>query len=141
MNNETYAMTEAERTQLVVALGIHPDFDGDSSIDQAIEMLQSLPLITGAPVRYEYQARSGLWFPFTDQRHHDNTVADGTYPIRPLYTHAQPLQPITAEDITGQMHAEWNEIFKEDDTFLCPTDGAIMAAAVNAWIKHKGGKQ
>jgi hypothetical protein len=43
------------------------------------------------PVRYEYQARSGLWFPFTDQRHHDNTVNDGTYPIRPLYTHPAPF--------------------------------------------------
>ena len=37
------------------------------------------------PVRHEFQGRDGVWYPFIDQRHYENTVADGTWPIRALY--------------------------------------------------------
>lgn len=37
------------------------------------------------PVRHEFQGRDGAWYPFIDQRHYENTVADGTWPIRALY--------------------------------------------------------
>ena len=37
------------------------------------------------PVRHEFQGRDGAWYPFINQRHYENTVADGTWPIRALY--------------------------------------------------------
>ena len=37
------------------------------------------------PVKHEFQGRDGAWYPFIDQRHYENTVADGTWPIRALY--------------------------------------------------------
>ena len=37
------------------------------------------------PVRHEFQGRDGDWYPFINQRHYENTVADGTWPIRALY--------------------------------------------------------
>ena len=32
------------------------------------------------PVRHEFQGRDGDWYPFINQRHYENTVADGTWP-------------------------------------------------------------
>jgi len=37
------------------------------------------------PVKHEFQGRDGDWYPFIDQRHYENTVADGSWPIRALY--------------------------------------------------------
>jgi hypothetical protein len=42
------------------------------------------------PVSYEFQALDGRWHPFIDQRHFDNTKADGRWPIRALFTHPSP---------------------------------------------------
>ena len=37
------------------------------------------------PVKHEFQGRDGVWYPFIDQRHHENTLADGSWPVRALY--------------------------------------------------------
>jgi hypothetical protein len=83
------------------------------------------------PVCYEYQARSGLWFPFIDQRHHDNTVNDGTYPIRPLYTHPAPFTPITADDVHGDVVVNLWRVGVLTSTGTQGKD--IVAKVVNAW--------
>jgi len=41
----------------------------------------------GEPVAYQFQGRDGKWYGFTNERHYQNTLTDGTWPIRPLYTH------------------------------------------------------
>lgn len=46
----------------------------------------------GEPVAYQFQARDGTWRGFQSQNHYINTVEDGTWPIRPLYTHPAPVQ-------------------------------------------------
>lgn len=46
----------------------------------------------GEPVAYQFQARDGTWHGFQSQNHYINTVEDGTWPIRPLYTHPAPVQ-------------------------------------------------
>ena len=48
------------------------------------------------PVKHEFQGRDGVWYPFIDQRHHENTVADGSWPVRALYTlpGAQPAPSV-----------------------------------------------
>ena len=40
------------------------------------------------PVNYEYQDREGNWKPFINHQHYLDTRADGTWPIRALYTAA-----------------------------------------------------
>ncbi|WP_158216138.1 Lar family restriction alleviation protein [Pseudomonas sp. DrBHI1] len=44
----------------------------------------------GEPAAYQFQGRDGKWYGFTNERHYQNTLADGTWPIRPLYTHPAP---------------------------------------------------
>jgi hypothetical protein len=62
---------------------------------------------------------------------------DKGWPVTPLYTHPAPFTPITAEDITSEMHTEWIKIFTESNLMCCPKDGVVMAAAVNAYIGAK----
>jgi hypothetical protein len=87
------------------------------------------------PVRYEYQAKSGLWFPFTNQHHHDNTVNDGTYPIRPLYTHPAPFTPITADMVTDEMVTLAMKLNNSGESPYSARHA--IAAAVNAWGAKK----
>lgn len=41
------------------------------------------------PVARQFQDRAGKWYGFIDQRHYENTLADGTWPIRNLITTTQ----------------------------------------------------
>jgi hypothetical protein len=43
------------------------------------------------PARYEFQAKDGTWHHFIDQKHYENTKADGRWPIRALYTREQVI--------------------------------------------------
>lgn len=80
----------------------------DSSSDACQKMLAALRELRQLkaqqaeqkPAAYQYQARSGEWIQFLDQRHFDNTVADGTWPIRALYT-----APPAAQDTSRLMEA------------------------------------
>lgn len=60
------------------------------------------------PVSYEYQTRCGKWSPFINKKHYEDTVADGSWPIRALYT----SQPDTAAQIAELMKlcAEWKAV-------------------------------
>lgn len=51
------------------------------------------------PVIYQFQAQDGTWRDFIDQRHYQNTVDDGRWPIRALYTHPAPRKPMTQADM------------------------------------------
>lgn len=42
------------------------------------------------PVDYQFQCRDGKWYGFMNEQHRLNTIADGTWPIRPLYAEPQP---------------------------------------------------
>lgn len=54
--------------------------DNNASLRARIEEMEKQE-----PVKYEFQGRDGKWYQFIDQRHYENTVADGTWPIRSLY--------------------------------------------------------
>jgi hypothetical protein len=43
-------------------------------------------------VGYQFQGRNGEWNSFMDQRHYENTRADGTWQIRAIYTPASEQQ-------------------------------------------------
>ena len=46
------------------------------------------PKVEAQPVAYQFQDRDGKWRGFVNERHYHSTVADGTWPIRALYTHS-----------------------------------------------------
>lgn len=48
-------------------------------------MYFAAPEIQQEPVKHEFQDREGTWHPFIDQRHYENTINDGAWPIRALY--------------------------------------------------------
>ena len=50
------------------------------------------PEIQQEPVKYEFQGTDGNWHPFIDQRHYENTVSDGSWSIRALYTYSPDAQ-------------------------------------------------
>jgi len=43
------------------------------------------------PMAYQFQDREGKWCHFIGQKHYEDTVADGTWPIRALYISAQTI--------------------------------------------------
>ena len=106
-----------------------------SSLNAAIDMLQSLPMVSGAPVAWmvttEMQDGTRSTYPTTGRYKHVRDVCDFGEPI-PLYTHAQPLTPITADDVTDEMRTE----FQTNSTFGGLSIDLIVAA-YNAVIKHR----
>ena len=119
MNNNIYAITEDKLQELIEFSVLTSD---------SLDMLQNLPLITGEPVAYILQNSKDShkklsWCESVDC---ENT---------PLYTHAQPLQPITADDVTNDMIVEYVETVVEHSGRR-----GIIVAAYNAVIKHRKGK-
>ena len=56
-----------------------------TSLRQAIEQAEKQK-----PVTYQYQNKEGNWCPFLNDKHYADTLKDGTWPIRSLYTTPQP---------------------------------------------------
>lgn len=57
------------------------------------------------PVCYQYQSSDGAWHPFLNEKHYVDTVADGSWPIRALYTAPPPpaeVPLLTDEEINEQ---------------------------------------
>jgi hypothetical protein len=59
------------------------------------------------PVARQYQGRDGVWNDFISEKHYKDTLADGSWPIRNLYTDppAQPAVPLTLPP--GKCASEW----------------------------------
>ena len=54
------------------------------------------------PVGYQFQDREGVWKQFMSEQHYEDTLADGTWPIRAIY--AAPIlaaQPAEAEGVSN----------------------------------------
>ena len=65
------------------------------------------PAQAAEPVSHQYQSKDGTWHEFIDQRHYNQTVASGGWPIRALYTAPQPVarEPLTDEQTKALMQA------------------------------------
>lgn len=67
-----------------------------AQFDDAYVLVYALSASPAAPqaeaVAYQYQAQDGSWHNFISQKHHDDTKANGRWPIRALYTTPQPDQ-------------------------------------------------
>lgn len=62
-------------------------------LQNALEEIERLRGVDAEPVEHQFQDREGHWCPFADDEHYKNTVKDGSWPIRALYTHPAPSQP------------------------------------------------
>lgn len=107
----------AQRQNLVLKEREHKD---------AMEMLQSLPMVTDTPKAYILQNSE-------DSHKKLSWVENVDCESIPLFTSPQALTPITADDVTDEMH----ETFNMTRIPFGP-DREIMAAAYNAVIKHRG---
>lgn len=56
------------------------------------------------PVSFQYQARTGEWDDFVSARHYADTLADGTWPIRPIY--AAPVSEAKAQGVVQWPNAD-----------------------------------
>ena len=83
-------------------------------------------------VGYQFQGRDGAWNSFMDQRHYENTLDDGTWPIRAIYT------PISEQSGKFAMHqrvrkisgSEWQgRICGTYSTALTPEGYAVESEA------------
>ena len=76
------------------------------------------------PVKYEFQVPDGTWHPFLDKKHYENTVEDGSWPIRALYT-APPQRT-------------WVGLTDEERDEICLGDESI-ARSIEAKLREKNG--
>ena len=132
MTEKLYLITEAQRQQLCELI----EKDGFSN-KPATDMLQSLPMVSGEPVAWlittELQDGTRRTYAATGKYSHVKDACDFGNPV-PLYTHAQPLQPITADEITPEIVAAYGANFNSWDT---PSYAEQIEAAYNAVIKHR----
>lgn len=75
------------------ALGITAEGLGQCSVGvlAAIAALKEAIQRQVEPVAYQFQDREGTWCSFSGSKHYEDTVADGTWPIRALYTSAPTI--------------------------------------------------
>ena len=60
------------------------------------------------PAARQFQGRDGVWHNFVDERHLQNTVEDGSWPLRNLYTQ-EAIDTLRAQLAEAQKDAEVNK--------------------------------
>lgn len=59
------------------------------------------------PVGYQFQDREGVWKQFMSEKHYEDTLADGTWPIRAIYaahiTQTAPLKPHQLRELVNDL--------------------------------------
>ena len=76
--------------------------------NDAIDLLQSKLAEKDdvEPDVYQYQSRDGEWKDFINKKHFEDTLAEGSWPIRALYTHPVK-QPMTDSEIDDALSDIW----------------------------------
>ena len=98
------------------------------------------------PVVRQFQAKDGTWHGFIDERHFQNTVEDGGWPLRSLYTQ-EAIDTLRAQLAEAQRDAErWRYLRDSGDDSIyamrfdidgdTPISGAELDASIDA---AKGG--
>lgn len=75
-HSHEFAKTQAEPTDTYTAV------DMATAAAQGFRDGQAAMELVG----YQFQGRDGAWNSFMDQRHYENTLDDGAWPIRAIYT-------------------------------------------------------
>ena len=81
----TTTLPYSDRASDVEAYMCEDDFGEYMTVAQHERIVAALKAQIARPVGYQYQGRDGEWRSFIDQRHYENTVAAGTWPIRAIY--------------------------------------------------------
>ena len=81
----TYTLTQAQLLWLMNSAR------ADSANNNNAELIKSLKPNLQEPVGYQYQDREGNWCNFMNEKHLADTRADGSWPIRVIYTHPAPM--------------------------------------------------
>jgi hypothetical protein len=112
--------------------------------NEAITALQAALAEPSEPVARQFQGRDGTWHPFIDERHYENTVADGSWPIRNLYLHPPVHQPLSDEEISevfekyASLHpVPVNDGFIVFSTLVGLPEGIEFARAIEQAIRGK----
>ena len=126
---------EQLRNEMKAALSQQPEpTDTYTAVDMATAAAQGFRDGQAAMelVGYQFQGRDGAWNSFMDQRHYENTLDDGTWPIRAIYT------PISEQSGKFAMHqrvrkisgSEWQgRICGTYSTALTPEGYAVESEA------------
>lgn len=127
-------MTTAERDLTLEALRIQwnaAPADAEPKINEARNMLQSLPMVTGEPVAYlaHFYIEPTIHTEAEDGFDVVEPIAEGAFPV---YTSPQALAPITVDDVTDEMVDEYHK-----DIAFSQYAKLIITAAYNAVIKHR----
>lgn len=71
------------------------------------------------PVTRQYQGRDGVWKDFINEKHYKDTLEDGSWPIRDLYTSPQPSKPIGVKPWIGLTDKEKQNIKQANTSIGC----------------------
>lgn len=71
--------------------------------DAACRVLKSLKPNSQEPVGYQYKDRDGNWCNFMNEKHLADTRADGSWPIRAIYTHQAPISKEDMVKVLGAL--------------------------------------
>ena len=90
------------------------------------------------PVAWQFQDREGKWHGFMDERHRQNTIADGSWPVRALYA-APPSAPVGvegfdkrfAEMLLDILNDVQDELGFTDEDKACQNGSIEIVAAIN----------
>lgn len=96
--------------------------------EDAVVEPQSLPELCSEPVAWAMRNSNGAFTEINCQ------YVEGIFDV-PLYTTPQPApKQITADDVTHDMESAFSKQFTNGAGM---TNDDVIAAAVNAWIKHR----
>lgn len=81
-------------------------------------MLAAAPQPAAAePVAWQFQGRDGEWRGFMDERHRQNTIADGSWPVRALYA-APPSASVGVDEAAAIRAFEEHFEASSDDPYF-----------------------
>lgn len=102
------------------------------ALDAAIAALEAQAAAT--PATHQFQGRDGMWHGFINADHYRNTVADGTWPIRALYTspvdNAKPVAWQYRELHFGEQVGEWLDCREDTYNYWRRPENAARGTAV-----------
>lgn len=106
-------MTKDEAMKLALeAFGWTDEWRPAGLKDEAIAALrEALNEPVQEPVAHQYQDREGVWKDFINEKHYKDTMKDGSWPIRSLYTAPPRREWVSLTD------ADWDEVANMPDAF------------------------
>lgn len=115
-------------------IAVFKNYDVALAARQAIRNVLEQPAVE--PVSHQFQDSNGKWCDFIDERHYENTLKDGRWPIRALYTAPQAQQPsVEPASIDWiSLNKAADEIVRSKSTWKRFIDGTPLANDIACWM-------